>query len=264
MPLLVTFDVLSFAEFLGLLKKRQCTGHLHVRTGTLSAHLFLEGGWLVGVDLGDRFTATPDDGRDALLEACCEMLDSQRGVAEFVASAVNGANGPRFDTDAVLDSARARLDEWRSLQAAIPTVELKPRLVTTLPAGTVTLDQNAWQLLLAIDGRRSVAAIARGLGVTAYELRRRLKALLDDGIIQLDAGLPRVPFDAEASRPDGTLSPPEESDDGVEAEAEDSSAEADVEQKGSRRRLRPWRRKRSVSERPEGSEAISESSRASR
>jgi hypothetical protein len=262
MPLLVTFDVLSFAEFLGLLKARQCTGHLHVRTGTLSAHLFLEGGWLVGVDLGDRFTATPDDGRDALLEACCEMLDSQRGVAEFVASAVNGANGPRFDTDAVLDSARARQDEWRSLQAAIPTLELKPRLVTTLPAETITLDQSAWQLLLAIDGRRTVAAIARGLGVTSYELRRRLKVLLDDGIIQLDAGLPRVALDAEAFRPEET-SGPDERDDSAETEADASSAEADLEQQGSRRRLRPWRRKRSVSDDAEGSEAMSESSQAS-
>jgi hypothetical protein len=258
MPLLVTFDVLSFAEFLGLLKARRCTGHLHVRTGTLSAHLFLEGGWLVGVDLGDRFTATPDDGRDALLEACCEMLDSQRGVAEFVASAVNGANGPRFDTDAVLESARARLDEWRSLQAAIPTLELKPHLVTTLPAATITLDQDAWQLMLAIDGRRSVAAIARLLGVTSYELRRRLKVLLDDGIIELEAGLPRVPFDADVSQPQPSPSPPDQGGDPAEME----SSPSDVETKESRRRLRPWRRKRPVSEPPDGSEALSESSQA--
>jgi hypothetical protein len=199
---MATFDVLTFAEMVGLLKAHACTGQLHVRTGALSANLFLDRGWLVGMDLGDRLMSSADDGMDALLEACCEMLDGDRGVSEFVPATVASTNGLRLDIDAVLDSARGRMGEWRLIRAAIPSVDHKPRLVTTLPGQTVTLDQNRWQLILTIDGRRSVASLARVLGLGSFELRRRLKDLLDERIVELDAGLPRVPFDGQSARGD--------------------------------------------------------------
>jgi hypothetical protein len=238
MPLLATFDVFTFAEFLGLLKAHECTGHLHVRTGAMSANLVLEAGWLVGVDLGDRVTGGGDDAMDAVLEICCELLDSHRGVSEFTPSAATSPNGVRFDTDALLDSARGRLEEWRSIRAAIPSVELKPRLATTLPSQTITLDQGRWQLILAVDGRRSVASIARAVGLTSYELRRRMKALVDDRIIELDPALPRVPFDGEAVRGD---QPPAEQNQVGSAE-EPPAGEPPADSKTARRRS--WRRRR--------------------
>jgi hypothetical protein len=202
MPLLVTFDIMTITDFLGLLKAHRCTGHLHVRTGSLSAHFFLEGGWLVGVDLGDRLAAGLDDSTDAVLEACCEMLDSDEGVAEFVLAAVHGASQVRIDPEALLESARGRLAEWREIRAAVPSLDVKPRLVEVLPGGAITLDQNRWDLVMAIDGRRNLASIARGLGVTPYELRRRMKCLVDDHMIELEPALPTVPFDGDSARVD--------------------------------------------------------------
>jgi hypothetical protein len=167
------------------------------------------------------------------------MMDSDRGVAEFVVSAVNSTHGFRLDTGAVLESARARMEEWRSIQAAIPSLEFKPRLVKTLPAPTVTLDQTRWQLVLSIDGRRNLASIARGLGVTPYELRRRMKTLLDDRIIELDPSLPTVPFDGEAARPDHLPAPPEDSG---PFNAQVGAGDADGTTKGRRRLLRSRKR----------------------
>jgi hypothetical protein len=232
MPLLVTFDILTVTEFLGLLKAHRCTGHLHVRTGSLSAHFFLEGGWLVGVDLGDRLTGGLDGSMDAVLEACCEMLDSDQGVAEFVLSAVNGASQVRMDPEVLLESARGRLPEWREIRAVIPSLEFKPRLVDVLPGGTITLDQNRWELVMAIDGRRNLASIARTLGVTSYELRRRMKCLLDDHMIELEPVLPTVPFDGESARAPQPAPDEDQPDPPV---AEESAGQADPTGKRRRR-----------------------------
>jgi Domain of unknown function (DUF4388) len=234
MPLLVTFDILTITEFLGLLKAHRCTGHLHVRTGGLSAHLFLEGGWLVGVDLGDRLGGGLDGSMDAVLEACCEMLDSDQGVAEFAVATVHGAGEVRIDPEVLLESARARLAEWREIRAVMPSLDFKPRLVEVLPGGTVTLDQSRWDLMMAIDGRRTLASIARALGLTPYELRRRMKWLVDDRMIELEPVLPTVPFNAESARLE--KAPTSDGDQPGQPDAQEAAGQADPTGKRRRRR----------------------------
>jgi len=53
--------------------------------------------------------------------------------------------------------------------------------------------------LLQVDGRLSIASLARDLGVTEVTARRKLKRLLDDGIIQVVATVD--PFDVGYESP---------------------------------------------------------------
>ena len=53
--------------------------------------------------------------------------------------------------------------------------------------------------LLQLDGRLSIASLARDLGVTEVTARRKLKRLLDDGIIQVVATVD--PFDVGYESP---------------------------------------------------------------
>jgi hypothetical protein len=91
-----------------------------------------------------------------------------------------------LDVDEVLDSARKRLEEWREIQTVIPSLDLHPSVVADLESDEVTLTRDRWRLLTAIDGRRSIRAIARMLMSSDYEVCRSVKALIEVGVVEID------------------------------------------------------------------------------
>jgi hypothetical protein len=188
MPLQGTFDVLDFTEALGLIAGLGVTGRLHVRTRSYSANLFLEDGHLVGADQSEHQTAAATgDVPGRLEEICFEMLEAERGSFEFQPgkpSALPGAS--RHEVESVLAQARQRLDEWHRLQEAIPSLDLQPRLVLDLAQAEVTVDQERWRALTAIDGRRNLRALGRTLNLSDFDVCRVVKLLLDDGVVELE------------------------------------------------------------------------------
>jgi hypothetical protein len=186
MPLQGTFDVLSFADVLHLLGRNRMTGRLHLRSRSMGANVYIDDGQLVGADLGEHSTNSAADVHSRLEEICFELLEAERGSFEFTPDTVGmGPATVNLDVDAVLDQARKRLDEWRDVQAVIPSLELHPHVVDSLPADEVTLSRERWRLVTAIDGRRSIRAIARSVGLTEYDTCRMVKSLMDEGIVEL-------------------------------------------------------------------------------
>jgi hypothetical protein len=187
MPLQGTFDVLGFADVLQLLGRRHLTGRLHVRSRTIGANLYLDEGLLIGADVGDHSTNTANDVRGRLEEICFELLETDRGSFEFVPDLVGmGAVTVSVKVETVLARARRRLEDWRQIQTVIPSLDLHPRVVSHLETDQVTLNREHWRLITAIDGRRSLRALARNLGLGEYETCRMVKSLMDDGVIELD------------------------------------------------------------------------------
>jgi len=188
MPLQGTFDVIDFAETLKLVARQQLTGRLHVRFRAYGAHLFVDEGQLVGVGQSEhRSPAMAGDVRSRLEEVCCEMLEAQAGGFEFFPGKAR-ATPPteRHKVEAVLTRARKRLDEWHQLQQAIPSLEMRIHLAPNMHGNEVTLDQERWRLLTAVDGRRTLRAVGRLLECSDYDVCRLVKALLDDGLVELD------------------------------------------------------------------------------
>ena len=188
MPFSGTFDVLDFTEVLRLLARQQLTGRLHVRSRSYGANLFVEEGQLVGADQSEhQAAATVGDVHGRVEEICFELLDTERGSFEFHP----GRPGPvpattRLKVEAVVTRARKRLEEWRELQALIPSLDLQPRLVVDLERSEVTIDRERWRLLTAVDGRRNLRAIGRALNVSDFDVCRVTRILLDDGVLELD------------------------------------------------------------------------------
>jgi hypothetical protein len=188
MPLQGTFDVLGFADVLELLAQKETTGRLHVRSRSIGANVYLEGGRLVGADVGEHFNTSTLDVRSRLEEVCFELLEAERGSFEFVPD-TTGMGPPTISlqVDEVLDSARKRLEEWREIQTVIPSLDLHPSVVPDLETDEVTLTRDRWRLLTAIDGRRSIRAVARLLMESDYEVCRSLKSMIEVGVVEIDA-----------------------------------------------------------------------------
>ncbi|HSS10930.1 MAG TPA: DUF4388 domain-containing protein [Acidimicrobiales bacterium] len=186
MPLQGTFDVLSFADVLHLLGRKGMTGRLHLRNRSMGANVYLDDGKLVGADLGEHSTNSAVDIHGRLEEICFELLEAERGSFEFLPDTMGmGPATVNLEVDVVLDRARKRLDEWRLIQAVIPSLDLHPQVVDSLPADEVTLSRERWRLITAMDGRRSIRAIARSVGLTEYDTCRMVKSLMDEGVVEL-------------------------------------------------------------------------------
>jgi hypothetical protein len=188
MPLQGTFDVLPFADLLELLGGRAATGRLHVRSRATGANIYLDKGHLVGAEVGEHTSASPDDVHGRLGEVCFELLEAERGSFEFNPD-LTGMGLPTIDLEVgeVLKSARDQLEEWRDIQTVVPSLDLHPGLVAELAADEVTLSRTQWRVLSALDSRRSVRAVARLLDLSDYNVSRTLKSLIQVGVVELDA-----------------------------------------------------------------------------
>jgi hypothetical protein len=184
MPLQGTFDVLSFPDVLTLLASKTGTGRLHARSRAFTANVFFRDGRMVAADLGDSVSSVGDvAGR--LEEICFELLEAERGSFEFMPDTMGTVESAlTLEVDEVLEGARKRLDEWREIQAVVPSVDLHPKVVVDLDKEEVTLSRDRWRLLTAVDGRRSIRAIARSLSMSEYEICGMVKSLVEDGVLE--------------------------------------------------------------------------------
>lgn len=93
----------------------------------------------------------------------------------------------RFKVEQVLRDAGRRVDAWRAIAEAIPSTAIVMRIAPVLPieADSVTVSGTEWQVLAALDGRRSVAEIIRSLGMSAFTVCSALHRLLVAGAIEI-------------------------------------------------------------------------------
>jgi hypothetical protein len=195
MPLQGTFDVLPFADVLELLAGRTATGRLHVRSRATGANIFLDKGRLVGAEVGEHTSASPEDVQGRLHDVCFELLEADRGSFEFNPDLTGmGVSTIDLEVGEVLDSARTQLEEWRKIQTVVPSLDVHPGLVPELPADEVTLSRTQWRVLSALDSRRSVRAVARLLDLSDYKVSQTLKSLIEVGVVELDAVVRPAPM----------------------------------------------------------------------
>src|SRR5437764_7008163 len=184
MSLQGSFDVLGFADVLSLLAHKRETGRLRIRGPGVATDFFFEGGRLAAADDGEaQPPGTEADARARVEEACFEILAHERGTFEFAAGPGSPWNvGLAAGVERVLLEASRRLDEWQQIEAAIPSMDLRPRVAPELMTSSVTIDADAWRFLVSVDGRRNLHALARKLGLSRFEARRRLKHMIDLGL----------------------------------------------------------------------------------
>ena len=96
-----------------------------------------------------------------------------------------GAEFP-FPVDDVLAAATARLTAFAAIARDLPSTEVVLRVVPRLPEGvpSLTLTAVEWQVLAAVDGRASVAAITAQVGHSAFTVFSALHRLLVAGALE--------------------------------------------------------------------------------
>jgi hypothetical protein len=188
MPLAGTFDVLDFAEVMSLLSKRSSTGRLQVRTASMHGVIWLAGGRATAAEIGSASgSEARSKWRSQIEDICFDALRSPRGSFEFQPEDEGVIPpGPRVDLETLVESGQKRLEMWRDVESVIHSFEAVPRLAESLSEESITVGPDRWRVLVAIDGRRSVAALAKRLDFELLEFCQLLKPLVESGAVNLD------------------------------------------------------------------------------
>jgi hypothetical protein len=201
MPLAGTFDVLDFAEILALLARRGATGRLQVRTASMHGTIWLAEGRATAADLGGE---TRQKWRSAVEDLCFDALRSPRGSFEFHPDDLSAVPpGPRVRLETIIAAGKRRLESWQEVESVIQSFDAVPRLAESLSDDGLTLDPERWKVLVSVDGRRTVAALARRMDMELLDFCQLLKPLIESGAVVLEQpegwlrSLPKVRLEGE-------------------------------------------------------------------
>lgn len=174
-----TFDTLALSELLGLIAQSRKTGALWLDAGPASAVLYVVDGRCCAAISSE----TPDaiEHGPALLVRLVDVLFAATRVDD--GSFRLGAEEPPWscaetvDLELANDELERLLEEWRGIQAVIPSLECRARLTEELGVEELVVDRERWRLLAAIDGRSSVRELARKTNRPVLEVCHAVVAL---------------------------------------------------------------------------------------
>jgi Domain of unknown function (DUF4388) len=90
----------------------------------------------------------------------------------------------KTNTSLLMEAAR-RLDEWKVLARKVPGVDYIPVLKTRDMGEPVTLSPPEWNLVIRIDGRRSVEELARAMSSNSFDTAKILYGLVTSDLVDM-------------------------------------------------------------------------------
>lgn len=103
----------------------------------------------------------------------------------------------RIATESLLLEAMRRVDEWSEMASGAPDTAVVPRLVESAGGGEGVLQllPPEWEVLAAVDGERTLRAIARELGRAEFEVAKAIFSLTSAGVVEVGkrARVPSAP-----------------------------------------------------------------------
>jgi len=182
-----TFETLGLSELLGMLAQSRKTGALWLDAGLASAVIYVQDGRCCSATSSD----SPDPIEDApslrarLVDLCFSVARTEEGSFRFGADEPPWRCEETVDLEVANDELARLLDEWRRIQAAIPSLECRVRLNEELGSAELNVDRERWRLLTAIDSRRNVRDLARKTNRSVLDVCHALVELVHAGACQV-------------------------------------------------------------------------------
>ena len=185
MTLQGSFDAFTLTDVLRFLAATAKTGCLHVDGDRGRGQVWLDHGILAGAA-----TTRRGDDTSPLHEILFELLRYQHGSFTFSSDDISPSATTRADVDATLDLASCLLDEWRRLEAVVPSPDHRVAPARELPCAQVTIGAPLWRALVAMAAGCSVAELAQALDIGELDVTRRVHDLVDLGLVTIDPPAP--------------------------------------------------------------------------
>ena len=126
--------------------------------------------------------------QEQMQETIFDLMRWDEGDFEFepLAGSPEEDIGLAVSLENVIMEGSRRLDEWNRIKRKIPSGEVVFKMATAPGQGSfeISLKPVEWNLLLLVDGTRSVTDLARATGHTDFEVSRVLYGLFSAGLLE--------------------------------------------------------------------------------
>jgi Domain of unknown function (DUF4388) len=174
-----TLETFALPDVLRLLASTKKTGRLHLTGSHGSGSVWLADGEIVSSE------ATHEPMAAAASEVVFELLRFKEGEFVFDADASAPEAGPPADVEETLASAESMLEEWKTIEAVVPSLAGWVSLVPELPGSEITIDGQRWSQLVAVGGGITVGGLGERLSLGELPASRTVKELLELGLVSL-------------------------------------------------------------------------------
>lgn len=179
MALQGTLETFALPDVLRLLASTKKTGQLRLSGGRGSGSIWLDGGSIVASEASGAPLA------DGAPEVVFELLRFKEGDFVFDADSLASDGGAPVDVEPTLEAAEAMLDEWKSIEAVVPSLSGWVTLSADLPDDEVTLGRDRWAEIVAIGGGTTVGGLGDALHLGELPVSRTVKELVEEGLVTL-------------------------------------------------------------------------------
>jgi DNA-binding transcriptional ArsR family regulator len=174
-----TIETFALPDVMRLLASTKKTGCLRLTGSRGNGSVWVDGGTIVASDAsGARHAESPVD-------VFFELLRFKDGDFVFDADVTADAAGISAEVEPTLDEAERMLDEWKAIEAVVPSlaswVELTPELATD----EVTIERARWRLLVAVAAGASVGELGDHLEMGELAISRHVKELVETGLVKV-------------------------------------------------------------------------------
>jgi hypothetical protein len=177
-----TLETFALPDVLTLLSTTGKTGELRVNGERFDGRVWLDGGLLVGTAVGNAPT---------FVDALFDLLRLKTGSFSFEADATAPNASTPEPIAPVLEEAQGRLEQWREIEAVVPSMASAVRLVAEVGRERVSLRDGQWRVVVAVAGHRTVGEVLAALGLGEFDGCKVVKDLVDAGLMAVD-GAPAV------------------------------------------------------------------------
>ncbi len=174
-----TLETFALPDVLRLLASTHKTGRLRLTGANGSGSLWLDGGAIVSSEAARAPLA------DGPTDVLFELLRFKEGDFVFDDDATADAPGSPTEVEDALAAAEAMLEEWKSIEAVVPSLAAWVSLRPELPDDDVTVDAAHWRQMVAVGGGITVAGLGDQLGLAELPISRAVKDLVELGLVEL-------------------------------------------------------------------------------
>src|SRR5262249_3913548 len=151
------------------------TGMFTLIRGAERGYIYLKNGQMVHAQLGEQ----------AGEEAIYALAIWSSGDFQFTpGEEPNTVSIEKSNTSLLMEAAR-RLDEWKVLSRKIPGVDYVPILVPREASEPVALSPLEWNIVIKVDGRRTIEELARTVGLSSFDTAKTLYGLVTGGLVEM-------------------------------------------------------------------------------
>jgi hypothetical protein len=182
-----TLETLALPELLGLLAQSRKTGALWLDAANSSAVVYIVEGRCCAAESSEA--GEPLDDVSALLarviDVCFSVERADDGAFRFGPEEPPWSCSETVDLEVAIDELARLVAEWRDIQAVIPSLDCRIRLADELGVDELTVDHERWQLIVSLDGRRSVRDLVRKTNRPVLDVCHAILSLVDAGAVNV-------------------------------------------------------------------------------